>query len=54
MLYDAEPPIDTAERNCFKVHAHAGVSKWGRTKLFVTVGTIGFKAESKGVNGLVY
>jgi transposase len=54
VLYDAEPPIDTAERNCFKVHAYAGVSKWGRTKLFVTVGTTGFKADSKGVNGLVY
>ena len=54
VLYDAEPPIKTAKRNCFKVHAYAGVSKWGRTKLLVTVGTTGFKAESKGVNGHVY
>ena len=54
VLYDVEPPTETVEKNCFKVHAYAGVSKWGRTKLFVTVGTTGFEAASKGVNGHVY
>ena len=54
VLYATAPPIDTAERIFFEVHAYAGVSKWGRIKLFVTAGTGGFKAESKGVNGLVY
>jgi len=39
-----------AEKNCQKVHVYAGVSRWGRTRLFVTVGTTGLKAPTKGVN----
>lgn len=52
--YGSTAPVEAAERNCFKVHAYAGVSKWGRTKLFITVGTTGLKADTKGVTGAVY
>lgn len=52
--YGHGAPDIPAEKNCYKVHAYAGVSKHGRTKLFVTVGTTGLKSESKGVNGSVY
>jgi hypothetical protein len=36
------------------VHAYGGASKYGRTPLFVIVGSSGVKAKSKGVNGEVY
>lgn len=52
--YGEEAPYAPAERNCFKVHAYAGVSKQGRTQLIVTVGTTGLKANTKGVTGEVY
>lgn len=54
VLYGQAPLVEQAERNCYKVHVYAGVSRWGRTPMFVTVGTTGFKAESKGVNAAVY
>jgi hypothetical protein len=41
------------EKNCQKVHVYAWISKLGRTRLFVTVGTTGLKAPTKGVNGEV-
>lgn len=52
--YGEEAPYEAAERNCFKVHAYAGVSKYGRTPLIVTVGTTGLKSATKGVTGEVY
>lgn len=52
--YGQEADYEPAEKNCYKVHVYAGVSKWGRTPLFVTVGTTGLKAPTKGVNGEVY
>ena len=52
--YGDTAPNTAAEKNCFKVHAYAGVSKWGRTKLIVTVGTSGLQATTKGVTGQVY
>ena len=52
--YGDTAPNTPAEKNCFKVHAYAGVSKWGRTKLIVTVGTTGLQASTKGVTGQVY
>jgi hypothetical protein len=36
------------------VHAYGGVSKYGRTPLFVAVGSSGVKAKSEGANGEVY
>jgi hypothetical protein len=36
------------------VHVDAAVTKWGKTNLFVTMGTTGFKSESKGVTAKVY
>jgi hypothetical protein len=36
------------------VHAYAAVTKWGKTDLFVTADTTGFKSESKGVTTKVY
>ena len=54
VLFEDEPPTKVSEQNCFKVHAYGGVSKYGRTPLFVTVGSSGVKAKSKGVNGEVY
>ena len=52
--YGKEADYEPAEKNCFKVHVYAGVSKWGRTQLFVTVGTTRLKAPTKGVTGEVY
>jgi hypothetical protein len=37
-----------------KVHVYAALTKWGKTNLFVTAGTAGFKSESKGVTAKVY
>jgi hypothetical protein len=36
------------------VHAYGGVSKFDKTPLFVTVGSSGVKAKSKGIYGEVY
>jgi hypothetical protein len=36
------------------VHVHAAVADRGKTDLFVTAGTTGFKSESKRVNVKVY
>jgi hypothetical protein len=52
--FEDEPPTKVFEQNCFKVHAYGGVSKYGMTPLFVTVGSSGVKAKSMGVNGEVY
>jgi hypothetical protein len=52
--YGMDADYVPAEKNCQKVHVYAGVSRWGRTRLFVTVGTTGLKAPTKGVNGEVY
>ena len=52
--YGHGAPDTPAEKNCFKVHAYAGVCKTGRTKLFATVGTSELKSETKGVTGSVY
>ena len=52
--YGEEAPYAAAERNCYKVHAYAGVSKYGRTPLIVTVGTTGLQSSTKGVTGEVY
>ena len=46
--------MEATNKNCTKVHVYGGVSKWGRTPLFATVGTTGFKSETKGVTGKVY
>jgi hypothetical protein len=54
VLFEDEPPTKVSEQNYFKVHAYGGVSKYGRRPLFVTVGSSGVKAKSKGVNGEVY
>jgi transposase len=54
VLYHEMPPVQHAERNCFKLHVYAGVSRWGRTPMFATVGSTGLKADSKGVNSTVY
>ena len=37
--YGQEAAYEPAEKKCYKVHVYAGVSKWGTTQLFVTVGT---------------
>ncbi len=47
-------PMFPQEKNCQKVHVYAWIRIWGRTRLFVTVGTTGLKAPTKGVNGEVY
>jgi hypothetical protein len=54
VLFEDEPPTKVSEQKCFKVHAYVGVSKYGRTPLFLTVGSSDIKAKSKGVNGEVY
>jgi len=54
VLFEDEPPTKVSQQNCFKVHAYGGVCKYGRTPLFVTVGSSVVKAKSKGVNGEVY
>jgi hypothetical protein len=46
--------IPAEKKNCQKVNVYAGISRWGRTRLFVTVSTTGLKAPTKGVNGEVY
>jgi hypothetical protein len=40
--------------NSFKVRAYGGVSKYGTTPLFVTMGSMNMKAKGKGMNGEVY
>lgn len=57
--YGRKPGHGKLCRNSIKVHVYGGVTKWrpshqGRTPLFVTVGTTGLKADSKGVNAQVY
>ena len=54
VLFEDDPPTVPAYRSCTKVHAYAAVTKWGKTDLFVTAGTTGFKSESKGVTAKVY
>ena len=54
VLFGQRPPTRPSESHCHKVHVYAGVSKYGRTPLFVTVGTTGLHAASKGVNKEVY
>jgi transposase-like protein len=52
--YGKHAPMEATNKNCTKVHVYGGVSKWGRTPLFATVGTTCFKSETKGVTGRVY
>jgi hypothetical protein len=54
VLFEDEPPTKVSEQSCFKVYAYGGVSKYGRTPLFVTVESSGVKAKRKGLNGEVY
>jgi hypothetical protein len=54
VLFEDEPPTKVSEQTLFKVHAYGGVSKYGMTPMFVTVGSSGIKAKSKDVNGEVY
>jgi hypothetical protein len=49
-----EPPTKVSYQSFFKVHAYGRVSKYGRTHLFVSVGSSGVKAKSNGVNDEVY
>eukprot|EP00873_Tetraselmis_striata_P015615 jgi/Tetstr1/435879/TSEL_024767.t1 len=57
VLFEDEPPTKPSEKNCFKLHVYGGVSKYGRTPLFVTAGSTRIKrgkGESKEVTGAVY
>jgi hypothetical protein len=54
VLFEDEPPTKVSQQKCFEVHPYGGVSKYGMTPLFVTVGSSGVKAKSKDVNGEVY
>lgn len=59
VLHGELPPTTSKFVNIQKIHAYAGVSKWGKTPLFVTNGTTGLKdSEGKvvkgGVTGAVY
>jgi hypothetical protein len=54
VLFEDEPPTKVSEQNCFKCHAYGGACKYGKTPLFVTVGSSRIKAKSKGVDGKVY
>ena len=57
---DTPPARCAFKNNTHKVHVYAGVSCFGRTPLFVTVGTTGLKSidasgkKRKGVTGEVY
>ena len=53
VVFEDDPPTKVSEQNCFKVHAHGGVRKYGTTPLFVNVGSKGGRATSKRVNGVV-
>lgn len=54
VLYGEHAPVVATNINCTKVHVYGGVSKWGRTPLFTTVGTTGLKCDTKGVTAKVY
>ena len=54
VLYGENAPMVATNKNCTKVHVYGGVSKWGRTPLFTTVGTTGLKSDTKGVTAKVY
>ena len=54
VLYGDKAPEKQAYRNCTRLHAYAAVSRWGKTELFLTAGTTGFKCESKGVTAKLY
>ena len=59
VLHGEAPPTAPKFANTHKVHVYAGVSKWGKTPLFITSGTTGLKdhegkAIKGGVNGEVY
>jgi hypothetical protein len=54
VLYEDEPPLKAAYRDCTQVHAYAAVTKWGKTNLFFTAGTTGMKFPTKGVGASLY
>jgi isopentenyl diphosphate isomerase/L-lactate dehydrogenase-like FMN-dependent dehydrogenase len=54
VFLEDDPPTKVSYQNCFKVHAYGRVNKYGRTHLFVSVGSSGVKAKTKGVNDEVY
>ena len=47
-----QPRYET--KTCCKVHAYGGVSKYGKTSLFVTMARSGIEAKSNVANGEVY
>jgi hypothetical protein len=51
--FEDESPTKVLVPNCFKVHAYGGVGKYGKTPLFVILGSNDIKARSKGVNSEV-
>ena len=54
VLEGQEPVVRPRVRNSFRLHMYAGVSKYGRTPLFATVGSSHIKSDSRGVNADVY
>lgn len=55
VMYGDKPPTQNLPaKGVYKIHAYAAVSKWGKTKLFPTVGTTHLKSPTKGVTGEVY
>ena len=55
MYGDQSPTQNIPTKGVYKIHAYyAAVSKWGKTKLFPTVGTTHLKSATKGVTGEVY
>jgi hypothetical protein len=52
VLFEDESPTKVSEQNCFKVHAYGGVSKYGRTPLFVI--KIQLKLIKNGINSVEF
>ena len=54
VIFGEDAPTHATEQRNFNVHVYAGVSKYGKTPLFCTVGTTDLIAETRGVNASVY